>query len=357
MVPHRHAPLPELYRLADPAPLLDLVRPNLLDALPLYSTLQTPGLATPLYASFPSFDPDGKPQLVDAAQPDLWLALVDLGNQLRFFCSYEAHDHLTGDQVAQGESLVVGALTRYLSEHRNDRDRAAHTGISIGAIPDTWTSCIARAFSQPFSASRIHYLPLDEVPSTSGGAVLPGGIVCTEGREEDIEEILSTSEVPHPPAYLSTRLAHTSVLRQLLSPPSPSPSPAPSSSSSSPDAAEPPSRILAHCTTHRDGSIGTLHVAPSARQRGLGQLVLLARARAMASPSSSSSTSAAKADEPPPPLRDAPVFCYVHRENEASNALMRRAGMRIARDGAEVWWARVRLPLRNTGFEMDEDGP
>ncbi|KPV73590.1 uncharacterized protein RHOBADRAFT_54794 [Rhodotorula graminis WP1] len=321
MVPHRHAPLPELYRLADPAPLLDLVRPNLLDALPLYSTLQTPGLATPLYASFPSFDPDGKPQLVDAAQPDLWLALVDLGNQLRFFCSYEAHDHLTGDQVAQGESLVVGALT------------SAHTGISIGAIPDTWTSCIARAFSQPFSASRIHYLPLDEVPSTSGGAVLPGGIVCTEGREEDIEEILSTSEVPHPPAYLSTRLAHT------------------------PDAAEPPSRILAHCTTHRDGSIGTLHVAPSARQRGLGQLVLLARARAMASPSSSSSTSAAKADEPPPPLRDAPVFCYVHRENEASNALMRRAGMRIARDGAEVWWARVRLPLRNTGFEMDEDGP
>lgn len=120
----QQAPLPELYPLLDPAPLLDLLRPNLLAALPLYSTLQTPGIAKPLYATFPAFDPDGKPHLVDA-QPDLWLALVDLDNQTRFFCSYEAHDSLTDDQLAQGEQLVVGALTRYFTEHRNGRDRAS----------------------------------------------------------------------------------------------------------------------------------------------------------------------------------------------------------------------------------------
>ncbi|GAA5843086.1 hypothetical protein JCM9279_001857 [Rhodotorula babjevae] len=348
----QQAPLPELYRLADPAPLLDLLRPHLLAALPLYSTLQAPGVAKPLYATFSSFNPDGRPHLVDAgSRPDLWLALVDLDNQIRFFCSYEAHDTLTDGQLAQGEQLVVGALTRYLGEHRNGRDR-----ISIGATAGIWASCIARTLSQaPLAPYRIHYLPLDELLSTSDGAVLPDGVVCTEGREEDVAEILSTSEIPHPPAYLSTRLAYTSVLRELLPPSSHGPSPSPSFSNAGDNAAEPPSRILAHCTTHRDGSMGSLHVAPAARKRGLGRLVLLARARAMASPPSSSTTTATADDGAPPPPRDAPVFCYVHRENAASNALMRRAGLRLARGGAEVFWARVQLPLRGPDLEEGEE--
>jgi len=74
----------------------------------------------------------------------------------------------------------------------------------------------------------------------------------------------------------------------------------------------------------------------------------------MASSSSSPAGTDAK-DVVPSPTRDAPVFCYVHRENAASNALMRRAGMRIARDGAEVWWARVQLPLRDRATDNDEE--
>lgn len=115
---------PELFPLVDPTPLVALLRPHLLAALPLYSTLQTPGLPTPLYATFPSFDSAGNPQLEDA-QGALWLVLVDLGNQLRFFCSYEAREHLSDDERARGGELVVGALTKYLSEHRNNRDRAS----------------------------------------------------------------------------------------------------------------------------------------------------------------------------------------------------------------------------------------
>lgn len=41
--------------------------------------------------------------------------------------------------------------------------------------------------------------------------------------------------------------------------------------------------------------------------------------------------------------RDAAAFCYVHAENKASNALMRKVGMR--RSDWEVWWTRIRLPL------------
>lgn len=115
---------PELFLLVDPTPLVALLRPHLLAALPLYSTLQTPGLPTPLYATFPSFDPAGHPRLEDA-HSGLWLVLVDLGNQLRFFCSYEAREHLSDDERVRGEELVVGALTKYLSKHRNNRDRAS----------------------------------------------------------------------------------------------------------------------------------------------------------------------------------------------------------------------------------------
>ncbi|BGP42251.1 hypothetical protein JCM10450v2_006343 [Rhodotorula kratochvilovae] len=318
---------PALFVHPDSAPLAALLKPHLLHSLPLYSTLQTPGYPTPVYATFPAFDAAGQPRFDDAERGDdaLWLVLADLGNQIRFFCSYETRNDLTDDQRRRGEELVVGALRGYLEDHRNGRDR-----ISIGAIPDLWTPCIARAFSQPFSASRIHYLPLDRIlaasinGTTKGGELLPGAVVVTEGREEDVEEILSTSEVPHPPSYLATRLAHTTVLRQV------SPSlPSPSSSSPSPSSPTPASTILAHCTTHRDGSIGTLHVARSSRQRGLGLLALLARARAMR--------------EDDDAERDAPVFCYVHKENAASNALMRRAGMQVS--AWEVWWCRVRLPL------------
>jgi len=61
-------------------------------------------------------------------------------------------------------------------------------------MADIWKPCIARTLSsQQFSAYRIHYLPLDEVLRTSGGAALPDGIICTEGREEDVTEVSRSS--------------------------------------------------------------------------------------------------------------------------------------------------------------------
>lgn len=38
--------------------------------------------------------------------------------------------------------------------------------------------------------------------------------------------------------------------------------------------------MIAHCFSHRDGSLGTLFVHPTHRRRGLGRLVALLRAEA-----------------------------------------------------------------------------
>lgn len=193
----------------DYSPLLTLLRPHLPRSLSLYSTLQTPGRPLAVYATFrPCANPEAEPGR--GRHP--WLVLADLGNQLRFFCSYEAKATLSESERAEGEELVGQALRLYLSGHHNGRDRAyclppSHlscsdtlsppSGISIGAIPDVWTSCIEHFFgTKPFSASEIHYiLPHDVAASsplngsTTGGIVLPGGVVATEGREEDVEEV------------------------------------------------------------------------------------------------------------------------------------------------------------------------
>ncbi|BGP57114.1 hypothetical protein JCM8202v2_004754 [Rhodotorula sphaerocarpa] len=316
-----------LHEHSDCAPLAALLAAFLPLSLPLYATLAAPGLPTPVYASFP---PGSVPEK-DAADDEPFLILADLGNQLRFFCSAEWPLKQPGDEHyrQKAERLVGAGLEQYLRDHAR---------ISVGAIPDIWRPIVRDTFGvEPFSNSEIHYRTLTDLPaalpngSTKGASLLPGGVLTTAGRPEDISEILSTSEVPHPPAYIETRLDHTTVLRSTpqssdaAESPPPASSPPPDQTGNSP-AAPPPGSILAHCTTHRDGSIGTLHVSPLARRRGLGTQVYLARAHAMRD-------------------RDGAeyVFSYVHRENGESNALMRRVGMR--KSAYEVWWARVKLPL------------
>lgn len=110
---------------------------------------------------------------------------------------------------------------RYTPSYRVSPELTAHlhSGISIGAVPDIWTSCIERFFdTKPFSNSEIHYLLPQEVTeslpvngSTKGGVVLPGGVVATEGREEDVAEVssrplwtLSAVAVPTGPDFAET---------------------------------------------------------------------------------------------------------------------------------------------------------
>lgn len=68
--------------------------------------------------------------------------------------------------------------------------------MSIGAIPDIWRQTVRDTFGvEPFSASEIHYRLLAGLPdtltngSTKGASVLPGGIVTTKGRKEDVAEV------------------------------------------------------------------------------------------------------------------------------------------------------------------------
>ncbi|GAA5954922.1 hypothetical protein JCM8115_005570 [Rhodotorula mucilaginosa] len=316
------------------SPLVDLVKPFLPLPLPLYSTLLTPGVPLAVYATF-------KPGQV-AVEEEPWLIIADLGNQLRFFCSVEGEREPLPERLQQAQALVGNGLRQYLVEHSRGRDR-----ISIGAIPDIWRSVVRDTFgTDPFSASEIHYRRLQDLPTLPTNGAIDGGstssgdeFVTTEGRLEDVAEILSTSEVPHPPAYLETRLPYTTVLRSCPSnPSSPDGATSPPSSDKSPALPAPRGgKILAHCTTHRDGSIGTLHVSPSARRRGYGSLVFLARATRMRDIDVHIGGGAEGSGY---------VFSYVHRENESSNALMRRCGM--DKSEYEVWWARVKLPLSSS---------
>lgn len=317
------------------SPLVDLVKPFLPLSLPLYSTLLTPGVPLHVYATFQSGQ-------ADQGLEEPWLIIADLGNQLRFFCSVEGEREPLPERLQQAQALVGNGLRQYLVEHSRGRDR-----ISIGAIPDIWRSVVRDTFgTDPFSASEIHYRRLQDLPTLPTNGAIDGGstssgdeFVTTEGWLEDVAEILSTSEVPHPPAYLETRLPYTTVLRSSTSAPS-SPDGATSPPLSDKSAALPAPRggkILAHCTTHRDGSIGTLHVSPSARRRGYGSLVFLARATRMRDVDVHIGGGAEGSGY---------VYAYVHRENESSNALMRRCGM--DKSEYEVWWARVKLPLSSS---------
>ncbi|GAA5986161.1 hypothetical protein JCM10908_006437 [Rhodotorula pacifica] len=328
------------------SPLVNLLEPSLPLSLPLYSTLLTPGVPLSVYATLP---PLTDRKATDTHTEEPWLVVADMGNQLRFFCSVEGEQHPSEERLAQAREMVASGLKKYLEGHHRGRDR-----ISIGAIPDIWRSAIRDAFGvEPFSASEIHYRTLRDLPaittngSTTKDAHTSGDdeVITTAGRPEDIAEILSTSEVPHPPSYLETRLPYTTLLRSASPSSSLSSATSSSSESSSHPRTQPPSRaaddspapprILAHCTTHRDGSIGTLHVSPLARRRGLGSRVFLARATLMRD--TDPNTTDGKGEG------SGYVYAYVHKENESSNALMRRCGMR--KSGYEVWWARVKLPM------------
>ncbi|GAA5914979.1 hypothetical protein JCM5296_004520 [Sporobolomyces johnsonii] len=291
-----------------PSLLLALLEGHLPYSLPLYSTLFTPGTPTPVCASF---SPGDLPSPNDNHGP--WLVLADLGNQIRFFCSFEAKQPLGQNDQAAAETLVARALREYLTLHRGER-----TVIRIGAIPDLWVPAVEREFNcKVLSPSQIWSTPalasssraLPEPPA------LPEGMYFGPVREEHIPEILSTSEVPHPPSYLSTRLAYTSALFS-------SPAAAPAAPSSSREL------LIAHCITHRDGSIGTVHVHPSYRRHGLGKLLLRDRIAAMHREGDG----------------EGEAYCYVSRSNERSQALMRSVGMVPSEERGDVSWAVVELP-------------
>ncbi|BGP18608.1 hypothetical protein JCM10213_004241 [Rhodosporidiobolus nylandii] len=307
-----------LHQHLDFAPLFSLIQPHLIHALPLYSTLQTPGIPTPIYASFP---PPRTGDGVDLTEPSSpWFVLADVGNQLRFFCSYETKEALSGDERAQAEELIVGSLRWYLRERHEGRP-----DIRIGAIPDIWTAAIERAFSKPFSLSSIWYQPLLSPKDSMSDrgmvvVVLPDGVAVKEAEEAHIAQILATSEVPHPPTYILTRLPHTTALFHSTST---------SSASSSPE-------LIAHSITHRDGSIGTVFVNRPFRAQGVGAAVLQERMRAMAvTPPLVGGEEAARF-----------AYCYVSPTNEKSRALMRKIGMKCSEWG--VSWAVVELPLGGT---------
>lgn len=110
-------------------------------------------------------------------------------------------------------------------------------------------------------------------------------------------QVILNSTVAHSPTYLLSRFSHNTTAFY--------------DNSSSIEV------LIGHVFTHRDGSLGTLHVAPPFRHRGIGDLLMKYRA-------------AAREGELP--------FAYVSEDNTASLSVMRKLGWT---DTWGVFWAGV----------------
>ncbi|GAA5906809.1 GNAT family N-acetyltransferase [Sporobolomyces salmoneus] len=297
--------MPVLHEHPSPSSLVPLLQSHLPTSLPTLSTLVTPGNPLKVYTTFPT---SHEPSTAEPGPELPWIVLIDAGNQFRFFCSQTPTETTSNDDGTKAEELLYEVLGQVMDQaSREKRDI-----VRIGAIHDRWTRVVERVTGvECMSASRIWCDPAyfgDHKPATTTSSEeelrLPEGFEIREAEEEDVPIILSTSEVPHLPSYLLTRLSHTSCIFRRSS-----------SNSSSSDA-----ELVAHVTTHRDGSLGTLYVNPSCRRLGLARLVLQHRLSKMRKEA-----------------RDSKLgFCYVHRENEASRAVMKSLGWRESEEN--VWW-------------------
>ncbi|ORY70793.1 hypothetical protein BCR35DRAFT_307866, partial [Leucosporidium creatinivorum] len=222
--------------------------PHLPVSLPSYNTVLLPNPTVTFHATFPP----------NASTPEVWVLLADFGNQVRPFCSVESGDEDGGKQE-EGEKLLLSALGEWFRALPAERDGP----ISIGAVHERWIPVMRRRLNPTHVGEyRTHLAP--EGKAEREARRLPEGVSVGEARPEDIDEILSTSEVAHPPSYLLSRLPFSTAL--FLATPS---------SSSSPSAEEP--LLIASCFTHRDGCLGTLHVSSSHRRQGLARIIIEAR--------------------------------------------------------------------------------
>lgn len=289
-----------------PSPSLPLLAshlaPHLPVSLPSYNTVLLPNPTVTFHATFPP----------DASPPNVWVLLADFGNQVRPFCSLESG--AGGETQEAGEELLLSALAEWFRALPAERDGAIRRSlsffrrwrvikrciagpISIGAVHERWIPLMRWTLS-PTSVGeyKTHLAP--EGKAEREPRRLPEGVTVGEARPQDIDEvgqplpaarppwctnltqeigsrrsadltsilfltskqILSTSEVAHPPSYLLNRLPFSTAL--FLSTPS---SPL----------AEP--LLIASCFTHRDGCLGTLHVSPSHRRQGLARIIIEAR--------------------------------------------------------------------------------
>ena len=121
---------------------------------------------------------------------------------------------------------------------------------------------------------------------------------------DNLLQILSTSSVAHSPTYISSRLSHSSAVIDSTT-----------------------STIVAHCFTHRDGSIGTVHVNATHRRLGLARAIMDDRVRRESTQS----------------------FSYVSSGNAESKALMK--SMRWDKAWRVAWmaWRRSDLETRDGG--------
>jgi len=215
-------------------PIITLLTPHLPFSLSTLQPLTTPGSPLTLYSTL-------DPTSTAASDDDGRIVLVDLGNQLRFYHSYEKRileESKDGAKTAQkreliqeGEELVEKVIRDFLTNHQEGREgelrsllhsyqlvvslfdfvSPEYTVMKIGSISDVWSKAIERATGIPAEGEtrtpryRIWFDP--SIRDTTGRLtpergnvqvdriVAPEGMEFREAKEEDIP-IVSLPALP-----------------------------------------------------------------------------------------------------------------------------------------------------------------
>ncbi|KDQ53514.1 hypothetical protein JAAARDRAFT_39201 [Jaapia argillacea MUCL 33604] len=264
------------------AALVGLLKAYLPYSLPVLGTLchthphssqsEPVKLDVPLIFACTSFDPallyrqpsSGLEEVV-SRHPDLFSVIVISpvdNNQGRFFCSADA----APDGASDAEnSHVIAVMEAFLSIVRGDLKLSSDIplktieregldpGILLGSMHIKWVPCLEK-YSQRVVPCMKYICPPRSRLSFSKD-ISGEGLIVSEIQSSDIHAVVSTSHVARSNEYILSRAPSSVCIR---------------TSDTSPT----PGLPIAWALIHSDGSIGTLHVQPEFRRRGLARVVI-----------------------------------------------------------------------------------
>jgi len=251
----------QLYRLDTSDPCICSALVNLLKlyvpySLPLLGSLASdaqtdrqvsPALLVHVWASFQF------PLVGNASIPEIFciILLSTLSDrQCTLFCSEDASPL---PPTPTHEAHVMNVIRSFLALPGEEYGRLLHSGakerrvLTYGSVHSKWTQCI-----EPYTLKISRYITyLCERTDDRTVTSVPEGMLLSQLCESDVEVVMEESSVGRTREYFVSRFPTSICMRTHHS-----------------------HKPVAWALMHANGSIGTLHVEPEFRRKGLGQLVM-----------------------------------------------------------------------------------
>lgn len=234
--------------------LVDLLKPYIPFSLPLLGSLEndaqtdSPDFLVHIWTSFQF------PLVEDASALEIFsiiLLSTPADRQCILFCSEDASPR---PPSPIHEAHVLGVVQSFLGLPNEKYGRRLCIGteekrvLTYGSVHVKWAQCI-QPYALKMSPHYINYLC--ERTEERAMTPAPDGLLISQLCESDVEVVMEKSMVTRTREYFVSRFPTSVCVR--------------THDSSSP---------VAWVLMHADGSIGTLHVEPEFRRKGLGQLVM-----------------------------------------------------------------------------------